>query len=270
MAQPVLLRLSPAEWLLCVMTVQPDAAPTLAETLNRSMTPERLAGALQAARDALLARDLARLNGAGKLDINPVVRMCARAVLTPRASFGLTIIEGDGSSRVLFYNWLPGFAIGTWVDANQIRSFELLDGDDWIATQLLLQWQGDANAGAPSGTVEAKTYTMAASTLPALPVDKPEKVAGLATALARGGLPGEEAAALEHAFTSPNRRAVLAGANPTTPTRTLLWLGGEGKTWLIVQATGAANITITSTNAHGLAHEVTAFVRELLSSGGKN
>jgi hypothetical protein len=274
MAQPVLLRLSPAEWMLCVMTVQPDAAPTLAETLNRSMTPERLQGALQAARDALLARDLARLNGDGRLDINPVVRMCARAVLTPRASFGLTVIEGNGSSRVVFYNWLPGFAIGTWVDANQIRSFELLDSEDLIATQLLAQWHGDANVGAntsaaPSGPVEAKSYTMTASTLPALPVDKPEKVAGLATALARGGLPAEEAAALDRAFAMPNRRAVLAGANPTTPTRTLLWLGDVGKMWLVAQATGAANITITSTNTNGLTREVTAFVRELLSSAGK-
>ena len=90
MAQPVLLRLSPAEWMLSVMTVQPDAASTLAEAVNRTMTPERLQGALQAARDALLARDLARLNGEGKLDINPVVRMCARAVLNPRTSFGLS------------------------------------------------------------------------------------------------------------------------------------------------------------------------------------
>ena len=83
MAQPVLLRLSPAEWMLSVMTVQPDAAASLAEAVNKTMTPERLQGALQAARDALLARDLGRLNVNGKLEINPVVRSCTRAVVSP-------------------------------------------------------------------------------------------------------------------------------------------------------------------------------------------
>jgi hypothetical protein len=266
MAQPVMLRLSPAEWMLCVMTVQPDAASALAESVNRTMTPERLQGALAAAHDVLLARDLARLNADGRLDINPVLRTCANAVLTPRASLGLTLIEADGQSRVVFYNWLPGFAVGTWVDGNQIRTFELLDTDDMIGERILSQWLGVATAPAISGPAETKTYTMTAASLPALPVDRQEKVNGLAVAVSRGGMPQDDALALEHAFASPTRRAVLAAANQSNPsTRTLMWLSNNGKSWLISQASSAAIIKIASVNANGLAQGVSAFVRETLA-----
>ena len=267
MAQPVLLRLSPAEWMLCVMTVQPEAATALAESLNRSMTPERLQGALAAAHDVLLARDLARLNAAGRLDINPVLRTCANAVLTPRASLGLTLIEANGASRVVFYNWLPGFAIGTWVDANQIRCFELLDSDDMIGERILAQWHGEAAIS--DGPVESKTYVMTAASVPALPVDRQEKVNGLADALVKNGVPQADAAGLERAFDSPSRRAVLAAANQANPsTRTLLWLSSGARSWLVYQASSAAILKVTCANASGLAQAVSIFVREVIGSAG--
>ncbi len=266
MAQPVLLRLSPAEWMLCVMVVQPDADAALAQSVNRTMSPERLQGSLQTARDVLLARDLAHLMPNGKLDINPVVRLCARAVLTPRASFGLTVIEPDGSSSVTFYNWLPGFTIGTWVDENQIRSFELLDSSDLIGLQVLTRYLGnEPMAGGESA--EVRSFTVQAATLPTLPVDKPEKVNGLATALARGGLSGDDATALEHAFASPTRRAVLAAASSINPrTRTLLWLMADGKVWLIAQDTGAATVSVSSANMAGLNMTLNTYVHDVLAT----
>ena len=267
MAQPVLLRLSPAEWMLSVMTVQPDAASSLAEAVNKTMTPERLQGALQAARDALLARDLGRLNAEGRLEINPVVRSCARAVISPRASFGLTLIEADGTSRVVFYNWLPGFAVGTWVDANQIRTFELLDTDDKITEGILTKWSGLALGSGPSIAPILRQFNVPAANLPALPVTKPEKVEGLVAAFVRGGLPQEEAVQLEHAFATPNKRAVLAAAHHANlESHTLMWLASEGKAWSISQASGANDIKITSTNLAGLTQVVAAFTRDLLAS----
>lgn len=266
MAQPVLLRLSPAEWMLSVMTVQPEAATSLAEAVNKTMTPERLQGALQAARDALLARDLGRLNAEGKLEINPVVRSCARAVLSPRASFGLTLIEPDGSSRVVFYNWLPGFAVGTWVDVNQIRTFELLDNDDMIADGILSKWGGVTLGNGRSVAPILRTFSIAASLVPALPVAKPEKVEGLAAAFVRGGLPQEDATQLERALTTPTRRAVLAAAHHANPaSNTLMWLSNEGKSWSISQASGASDLAITSANDTGLVQVVTKFTRDLLA-----
>lgn len=266
MAQPVLLRLSPAEWMLSVMTVQPDAAASLAEAVNKTMTPERLQGALQAARDALLARDLGRLNAEGKLEINPVVRSCSRAVLSPSASFGLTLIEPDGASRVVFYNWLPGFAVGTWVDVNQIRTFELLDNDDMIADGILSKWGGVTVGTGRSVAPILRQFTVPAANVPALPVAKPEKVDGLAAAFVRGGLPQEDAAQLERAFATPTRRAVLAAAHHANlASHTLMWLSNEGNAWSISQASGANDLTITIANAAGLSQVVTTFTRELLA-----
>ncbi len=266
MAQPILLRLSPAEWMLSVMTVQPDAAASLAESVNKNMSPERLQGALQAARDALLARDLGRLNSEGKLEINPVVRSCARAVLSPRASFGLTLIEADGASRVVFYNWLPGFAVGTWVDVNQIRTFELLDSDDMIPQGILSKWGGVTIGTAPSVAPILRQFNVPAVTVPALPVTKPERVNGLAAAFVRGGLPQDDAAQLERAFALPTRRAVLAAAHHANlAPYTLMWLSNEGKSWSIAQASGGSNLTITAANTAGLTQVVTAFTRELLA-----
>ena len=262
MAQPVLLRLSPAEWILSVMAVQPDAATTLAEDVDQSMTPERLQGALQAARDALLARDLGRMNNEGRLEINPVVRSCARAVVNPRASFGLTLIEADGASRVVFYNWLPGFAIGTWVDPNQIRTFELLDSDDTIAEGILTKWGAAAGGNGTTGV-----YKVPAAHLPALPVDKPGRADGLADALVKDGVPSSTASELESAFSAPARRAVLAAAShANTAASTLVWLSDQNKSYVIAQAGGAADITVTVTGTNGLAQVITSFVRDMLAA----
>ncbi|MCL4505432.1 MAG: hypothetical protein M1434_12685 [Chloroflexi bacterium] len=248
------------------MTVQPDAAPTLAEAVDPRMTPERLQGALEAARDALLARDLGRLNSEGRLDINPVVRSCARAVVSPRASFGLTLIEPDGSSRVVFYNWLPGFAIGTWVDANQIRSFELLESDDTIADGILSKWAGAASAGHANGAA-TQTYKVAAAALPALPVDKPGKAEGLAAALVKDGVPKGPANDLETAFAAPIRRAVLAAAShANTAANTLVWLSNRDQSYVISQASGAADIMFTVTGSSGLSQVIASFVRDTLAT----
>ena len=270
MAQPVLLKLSPAEWILSVMTVQPDADATLAEAVNAGMTPERLQGALQAARDGLLARDLARLDSAGKLEINPVVRMCARTVLDPQVSFGLTQIEPDGTSRVVFFNSVPGFDISTWVDANQIRAFELIDDARKIPERIIAHSGASDAAGAVPPVV--KSFAINATALPALPVDRSQKVDGLSAVLAKGGMPTAEAAALERAFASPNRRAVLAGANRVasgqgaTNVQTLMWMADTDRTWIMTQTAGATAITVSSANAAGLMQMVTVFVNGLLAN----
>ena len=270
MAQPVLLKLSPAEWILSVMTVQPDAAATLAETVNVSMTSERLQGALQAGRDGLLARDLARTDATGRLEINPVVTMCARTVLDPQVSFGLTQIEPDGSSRVAFFNSVPGFAIGTWVDANQIRAFELID-DVRNFTERILAYGGNATSAATALPPVVKSYALNATVIPALPVDRAQKVEGLALALTQGGLPREEAMALERAFASSNRRAVLAGAHraavgqSSSNTQTLMWVVDTGRTWIMAQTVGVNTLTVSSANGAGLVQVVMAFVNAVFA-----
>lgn len=271
MAQAVILKLSPAEWILAVMTVQPDAVSTLAETVNVNMSPERLQGALQAARDGLLARDLARTDATGKLEINPVVLSCARTLLNPQLSFGLTQIEADGTSQVSFYNSAPGFAIGTWVDANQIRSFELI-GDARNIAERVLTNSGNAVGAASASPPVVKSYSLNAAGIPALPVDRAQKVDGLSRALTQGGLPAEESAALERAFASPNRRAVLAGANRTAggpgavPVQTLMWVADTGRMWMMAQAAGANTLTVSSANSAGLVQVVTAFVNALFTT----
>jgi hypothetical protein len=219
----------------------------------------------------LLARDLARTDAEGKLEINPVVRMCTRTMLNPQVSFGLTTIEADGASRVAFFNGVPGFAIGTWVDANQIRSFELIDDPRAIADRIRVH----AGVSAPT-TAEAarapKTYTLNAAALPALPVDRAQKVDGLASALAQGGLPPADAAALERAFASATPRAVLVGANRAAGgdgvanTQTLSWISNTGALWTMTQSAGANALTITSSDAAGLAPVLAGFVNTLLSA----
>jgi hypothetical protein len=164
-----------------------------------------------------------------------------------------------------YHNWLPGFAIGTSVDANQIRSFELLDGNEFIAQQVLARYTGSEGETA-AGAAAVKSFTVQASTLPALPVDRPEKVNGLATALARSGLSADDAAAMERAFAASVRRAVLAAASSANPTtRTLMWLMADGRVWIVAQDTGAATVSISSANPAGLTMTLTTFVRDVLA-----
>lgn len=265
--QRLVLKLSAMEWLVVLMAVSQEVTPSMARSIDPNLSEEALRGALLAARDALIARDFARKDAEGKLELNPLMLLCVRGLAEANKSVALTLFDGPHPSTLIRYGITDGIAIGSWSDADQMQWFELIE-PALLAESVYSHWHArhpDLVSSDSTATVVASAAMpdMRASTK----LDQPQ----MASALSRAGVPEPDAIGIAHALGEPRLRATLVTAfsTPDLPigqsAQSLIWLSNGEAIWLIEENPEplAESVMVRRVSAQTLRDVVASFVRAM-------
>ncbi|MBX7212649.1 MAG: hypothetical protein K1X39_01415 [Thermoflexales bacterium] len=231
------IRLTSPEVMVALKTIGAAEYPPLGETGLGDLPAAELRGALAAGRASLIARGYASNNPAATetgIDLAPVMMATLAVSAVPEAGFWL-VTEANGSARrSVRINWTRTVACRTWVDEDDIHTFDFLASNERDAVLAALA-DAAGIASAPTDT------TFDAFAIPA------ELAVLFKRSQAEGAVAGDIAARLTGAGASTGTAKIVADIiTQVSAAGTLLGLsnrGGEGAgaqavTWLRAGAAG--------------------------------
>lgn len=259
------LRLSVAEWILVQLAFDPKASSAFAQHINPNFSHEELRGALIAARDCLMARDMAKRSAdSGKLILNPALEMLWLSAARPSSSLVMTIHDSSQQPRLIFFNTIAEYHIGNWIEEERLITFELVSSSKAISTRLFHHWYNSAALNSSNTTPDA-TYVIPSSVMPK-DLNQRVKATEIFTAnLMNAGVPQFDADDLANCYTTTSRRAslfFLNGENPAIKINSMIWLQSRLKNWVILEGLEKSEIRIEKADAERLSMLIEKFVAD--------
>lgn len=245
------------------LALDPKTAPAFAQRVDQSLTPDELRGALLAARESLMARDMARRSPDNKLMINPMLEMCWKSMTKPKASLALTIFEPDAKPRQFFYNLLDKLFVGNWVEQERLIALEMIETPGEVAARMCVHWFGKQVNPDPRGSSE-RVYRVPAAVMPAGLNQDASAARVFLDALKQAGVADGDARDIVNAYTKPGRRASLAhvdGSGAEMKTTAMVWLERGGRYWVITEQKASPNVTIEKVSDTRLVALISEFMK---------